>query len=208
MSYMREIEADLDWREAELAVLRVMMSSGDLSRRDKLVLFRAAWSLLYAHYEGFCKFALSVYYDQLSRLGVTCKNFPKPIRNFALLAALKSIKHKPTDEAINDILQFDTLHLNRPPNFPEVNTESNLWPTVLESLLGAADLNVLEVDANRYRLNTLVSRRNKIAHGERDLIVDLDYYEEYEMAFRNVAYSLALEIERKINALARLNASN
>ena len=208
MSYVREIEADLDWREAELAALRIMIINRDLSHRDKLVLFRAAWSLLYAHYEGFCKFALSVYYDQLSRLGVTCKNFPTPIRNFALLAAVKAIKHKPTEEAINDILEFDSLHLNRPPNFPEVNTESNLWPSVLEGLLAAAELNVLQVDANKFRLKTLVSRRNKIAHGERDMIMDFDYYEEYETAFREVAYNLAIEIENKIESLARLTSSN
>lgn len=204
MSYIREIEADLDWREAELASLRIMMISSNLSQRDKLVLFRAAWALLYAHYEGFCKFALSVYYDQVSRLGINCKKFPAPIRNFALLAAVKAIRNKPTDEAISDILGFEALHLDTPPKFPDVDTESNLWPSVLDRLLGDAELTVLEVDSNRYRLKTLVSRRNKIAHGERDIIIDFDYYEEYERAFREVAYNLAVEIEKKINDLSKL----
>lgn len=202
MSYIREIEADLDWREAELAALRVMMVSSNLSQREKLVLFRAAWSLLYAHYEGFCKFALSVYYDQLSRLGMNCRQFPLPIRNFALLRAVKEIRSRPVDDAISQILEFEVSHLDKPPSFPEVDTESNLWPSVLDNILSSAMLNVSEIEDNRYRLKTLVSRRNKIAHGERDIILDFAYYEEYETAFREVAYNLAIAIDDKINEIS------
>lgn len=202
MTYVREIEADLDWREAELASLRILMVSDDVSPREKLVLYRAAWALLYAHYEGFCKFALSVYYDQLSRLGKPCRDLPEPIRDHALASAIKSLKNKSTREAINEILNFEASHLVAAPSFPEVDTESNLWPDVLESLLESAALTVREVDENRYRLKTLVSRRNKIAHGERDIIMDLSYYEGYEKAFREVAYNLAIEIESKIDDLS------
>lgn len=201
MSYIREIEADLDWREAELASLRIMMTSSSVSQREKLVLFRAAWSLLYAHYEGFCKFALSVYYDQVSALGIKCGQLPDPIRNFALFSAVKSIRNKSTGDAINDILNFEVVCLNANPIFPEVDTKSNLWPNVLEDLLESAALTVVEIDENRYKLKTLVTRRNKIAHGERDIIIDLEYYEGYEKAFREVAYNLAIEIEKKIDQL-------
>lgn len=204
MTYVREIEADLDWREAELASLRILMISGDVSAREKLVLYRAAWALLYAHYEGFCKFALSVYYDQLSILGKPCRDLPEAIRDHALSSAIKSLKNKTTREAINEILNFEASHLVTAPSFPEVNTESNLWPNVLEGLLESAALTVREVDENRYRLKTLVSRRNKIAHGERDMIVDLSYYEDYEKAFREVAYNLAIEIEKKIDNLSSI----
>ena len=92
--------------------------------------------------------------------------------------------------------------MNSDPVFPEVDTESNLWPNVLEGLLEAAALNVDEIDENRYKLKTLVSRRNKIAHGERDIIIDFSYYEGYEIAFREVAYNLAIAIENKVDELS------
>jgi hypothetical protein len=202
MSFIREIEADLDWREAELASLRLMMVNSSISEREKLVLFRAAWSLLYAHYEGFCKFALSVYYDQVLVLGIKCGQLPDPLRNHALSKTVKLMRNKPIVEAIDDILNFEVICLNSDPVFPEVDTESNLWPNVLEGLLEAAALNVDEIDENRYKLKTLVSRRNKIAHGERDIIIDFSYYEGYEIAFREVAYNLAIAIENKVDELS------
>ena len=73
MSPFDEIERDLDWREAELAILRLFLANKEITEREKRVLFRAAWALLYAHYEGFCKFALTVYFDALRRSPVrTC----------------------------------------------------------------------------------------------------------------------------------------
>lgn len=201
MSYIQEIETDLDWREAELAALRIMMINSNISSREKLVLYRAAWSLLYAHYEGFCKFALTVYYDKISRLGKRCSELPDTIRNFALSSAVKSIRNRPIPEVIDDILSFRSNTLNAAPSFPEVDTRSNLWPSVLEELLECADLRVNEVEENKNRIKTLVSRRNKIAHGEKDIILDLAYYEEYEKAFREIAYNLAIQIETKIETL-------
>lgn len=200
MSYMLEIEADLDWREAELASLRILMVSRTVTAREKRVLYRAAWSLLYAHYEGFCKFALTVYYDRLSRVGITCNNLPEPTKHFALSSATKSLRNKPLPDLIESILRFQEDHLNVAPQFPEVSTDSNLWPSVLENLLECADLQVAELSENKFKLKTLVGRRNKIAHGERDIIVDFPYYETYERAFREVAYNLALKIDEKLSS--------
>lgn len=201
MSYMKEIERDLDWREAELAALRILMMSSEISPREKLVLYRAGWSLLYAHYEGFCKFALSVYYDNLASLGLNCRDFPRSIRNHALAPAVRELKNSPIHEVIEDILKFHDEQMDCIPSFPEVETQSNLWPSVLGDLLNAADLVIEELEDNKFKLKTLVARRNKIAHGEKDIIVDLAYYEEYEKAFREVAYSLAIQIEKKVELL-------
>jgi MAE_28990/MAE_18760-like HEPN len=63
----KAIEADLDWRQAELAVFREMLTlSADLETR-KRALFRAGWALLYAHYEGFSKFCLDLYIEFICR---------------------------------------------------------------------------------------------------------------------------------------------
>ncbi len=53
MTAINQLEDDLAWREAELAVLRVILANRELTKLQKEVLFRAAWALLYAHYEGF-----------------------------------------------------------------------------------------------------------------------------------------------------------
>jgi hypothetical protein len=61
----KDIEADLDWRQAELAVLREMLILSAEFETRKRVLFRTGWDLLYAHYEGFSKFCLELYIEYL-----------------------------------------------------------------------------------------------------------------------------------------------
>lgn len=53
----KQLEDDLDWRQAELASLKSQVIKATNGSVMHQVLLRAMWALLYAHYEGFCKFA-------------------------------------------------------------------------------------------------------------------------------------------------------
>lgn len=57
------ISEDLDWREAELGSLKLMLARTDTTEHQRVVLLRSCWALLYAHYEGFVKTALTVFFD-------------------------------------------------------------------------------------------------------------------------------------------------
>lgn len=198
MTALQEIEADLDWREAELATLRILVSDSSLRGREQKVFFRAAWALLYAHYEGFFKFALTVYYDAIARSGKHCGQLPLRMQHFALTSELRSLRNMPKQDMLTAICDFPTAHLNAAPSFPDVETRSNLWPTVLTELLSDADLNLPSFDLHNRKLETLVRRRNKIAHGERDIISDLPYYLQYEEAFTIISYELVFAIENRL----------
>jgi len=90
--------------------------------------------------------------------------------------------------------------LDRPALFPEVDTESNLWPKTLQSLLEDADITIPSLQLHNRALATLVNRRNKIAHGERDIIPEFSYYATYEDVVKSVMYELAFAIDEKISA--------
>ncbi len=60
-----ELDKDLNWREAELTSLKVQLITTTKGTVAHKVLLRAMWALLYAHYEGFCKFAWDLYLDEL-----------------------------------------------------------------------------------------------------------------------------------------------
>ena len=51
-----QIEADLKWREGELASLKLLAASADHGSDRQRAILRALWAMLYAHYEGFCLF--------------------------------------------------------------------------------------------------------------------------------------------------------
>ncbi|WP_156933711.1 MAE_28990/MAE_18760 family HEPN-like nuclease [Paracoccus sp. J39] len=201
MTHFDEIEHDLDWREAELAVLRLFLANEDITEREKRVLFRAAWALLYAHYEGFCKFALTVYFDALKNSGKRCENFPPKTQAFALTEKLKAIRNLPPVNFIAAMRGFEVDVLAEPASFPEVDTDSNLSPKVLKRLLEDADLELESLSSHNRSIFTLVNRRNKIAHGEREFIHELDYYLQFEAAAKDLMTELALRIDEKLSAL-------
>lgn len=200
MTPFDEIERDLDWREAELAVLRLFLANEDITEREKRVLFRAAWTLLYAHYEGFCKFALTVYFDALKSSGRRCENFGPKTQAFALTEKLKAIRNLPPVDFISAMRSFEANVLAEPVSFPEVETDSNLSPKTLKRLLEDADIELESLSSHNRSLFTLVSRRNKIAHGEREIIPEFEYYLQFEVAAKEVMNELALAIDAKLSS--------
>lgn len=197
MTPFEQIERDLDWREAELAVLRIFLANDGITEREKRVLFRAAWALLYAHYEGFCKFALTVYFDALKASGEKCENFAPKTQAFALTEKLKTIRNLPPVDFISAMRGFEAEVLAEPVSFPEVDTDSNLSPKVLKRLLEDANIELESLSSHNRSLHTLVNRRNKIAHGEREIIPEFEYYLQFEEAAKEVMNELALVIDEK-----------
>jgi len=201
MTPLEEIEKDLDWREAELAILKILLANEQNAERESLVLFRAGWALLYAHFEGFCKFSLTVYYDSIRRSGKLNRDLPSSMQALALDKRLKLLRSLPTADLILEILTFEAEYLHKIAEFPEIDTESNLWPTTFKTLLDGADISLPSLDANNRSIATLVSRRNKIAHGERDMIPEFAYYVTFHDAVTTIMYDLAISIDEKLKTL-------
>lgn len=192
------ITGDLDWREGELGALKVLLARRDLSEHQRKVLLRVSWALLYAHYEGFVKTALMIFYDTAKIAISNCGALPKATRLFALKSKLKQLKNLPTEQFMDGILSFESTNFPHRPTFPEVNTDSNLWPDVLEGLLKEADLSLSHLSRHRSKLSTLVTRRNKIAHGNREILTEISYYISFEAAVYDIMYELAFAIDERL----------
>lgn len=199
MSVLDDITRDLDWRESEIASMRILLSSPGITQTQRTALLRASWALLYAHFEGFCKNALVIYYDFISRSGVSVRDLPDTSKVFALEEKLKELRKLPSDQLLVEISNFEASAMSISPDFPSVDTQSNLWPNVLKDLLEIADLSVIKVQEHELKLKTLVSRRNKIAHGEHNMIPEVSYYKEFESAVYDVIYDLAYQIEARLS---------
>jgi len=199
----KDIEADLDWRQAELAVFREMLTlSAELETR-KRVLFRTGWTLLYAHYEGFSKFCLDTYIEFIGRSLTDCHMLPDNMFVYFVEKEIGAAKAL-SPEGIFQFFQGD-IHALRStaPKTITVDTKSNLWPDLLAKILGRLDLNSSCIIEHERKLKTLVARRNDIAHGKRVFIDDITYYQEYETAVLNVMYGLALAVGDRSERFAR-----
>jgi hypothetical protein len=199
MSILNEITSELDWREAEIASMRLLLNRRDLSGKQKQVLLRAAWAMLYSHYEGFCKNCLTLFYGEITRRSLRYSLLPINTQLFALSKHLRELRTLPPDELLFKAKNFITHHLELTATFPDVDTAANLWPNLLIDLMKSADLNTRIVEDHRAKLKTLVSRRNGIAHGEKNLISDLVYYHTYEDAVYDVIYDLTFQIEERLS---------
>ncbi len=197
-SPLEAISQDLDWREAELGSLKLLLAREDMSDAQRTVLLRASWALLYAHYEGYMKTALTIFYD-FARVKIgKCESLPLKTKIIALDSKLNILRSLPSEECLLAIENFQRDFLLSPPTFPEVDTKSNLWPNVLKELLDSADLEVLKLAEHSIKLRTLVSRRNNIAHGKREIIEELEYYRSFENAVYDLMYELAYRIDDRL----------
>lgn len=199
MSLLDDIDNEMSWREKEIASMRILLNSPGLTEGQRNSMMRAAWALLYAHYEGFCKNTLNIFYEAVSNTAVTCGELPEKTRLFALERRLKSLKQLDSEGLFSAITEFEANDLSLAPVFPEVSAQSNLWPNLLISLYEAADLDTSCVVNNNQKLKSLVNTRNEIAHGEYNIINDLSYYYTYEEAVYNVIYDLALQVDERIS---------
>jgi hypothetical protein len=68
--WANQIEENLDWRQGELASIKILLSTIDRESVRYKALLRSLVVLLYAHYEGFCKFAWELYHRDREALDV------------------------------------------------------------------------------------------------------------------------------------------
>jgi len=197
MDFIETLEAELYWRESELAQLRIILTQNRSNTSRLSVLLRASWAMLYAHYEGYSKFCLTAFFDQLKRTVSECNSLPTATKTFALTKDLAALRSHPAESILSHIEEFLAVKCSEPPNFPEVDAESNLWPNILRGLISNADIDPTWIDSFKFEIRTLVSRRNNISHGDRDLIPDLEYYLNYEKKVLLYMYELAFKVDQR-----------
>lgn len=194
--WLKDIEKDLDWRLTELAILKkeAVIASKDSDRYQALL--RAMCALLYAHYEGFCKFAWDLYLDELQKAGVKRKDCQDAIARLSLQKKFKEMRGNLSPLSMWEFGQtgFKSLLEENLDFQVKLETESNLWPNLFKENTLLAGLKCTLVDRYEIELKALVRRRNDIAHGQKMTIKDLNEYKKYEDAALEVMHELAVAI--------------
>jgi hypothetical protein len=195
-SWADQIEEDLKWREAELGSLKLQAAAASAKSDRQRALLRALWTMLYAHYEGFCKFCWDILLDQIEKDG--CSRVAA-IEHIARLSLAKEFQEFRKDISPAGIWSFvhTTLprKMNEPLVFPaRLETRSNLWPALARENNTAVGLTTNQIDVYSKQLGALVGRRNEIAHGKKLVVESLDEYAEYEKAVMMVLHELAVSV--------------
>jgi len=185
----KNLDEDMAWRIKELSILKTKIPRQKGTEQD--VLIRAGITTLYAHWEGFIKYAAECY---LQFVSLRKLNDHQLDYCFVALSSRKSIneliktnKFKLQKEMIKNLLD----NLENTASIPHeniINTKSNLNFEVFTDIC-----TILGIDDSDYQLRQkaideqLLTQRNKIAHGKY-LTID---YEEYISI-----YNLVIELIR------------
>jgi len=194
--YGDALEDELNWREAELASLKMLVLDSQAGSVRRQSLLRALWTLLYAHYEGFCKFAWDFYLENLEHLGLKREDCCTAIARFSLAKRFKELRGDTSDESLWEACgdDFDEWMKQALQFELRLETNYNLWPNLLRRNSSKIDLPSEVVSVNELKLKTLVARRNDIAHGKKMVISSLDEYKLYEDAAVLVMHELAVAV--------------
>jgi hypothetical protein len=211
-NWTNEIEADLNWREGELAAIKFQILTTDKIKQPVRyqALLRAIVTLLYAHYEGFCRFAWDLYLDTIQKQNIKRNQCCEEVIKLSLRKRFKELGgdlspdgvwnffSNELPDLINDDIEFKV----------RLEADSNLKPALLKKNSTDAGLSCLMVDQHEILLKTLVSRRNNIAHGQKDIIQNLTEYNKHENAALEAMYELGLSVIDCLDNQKYLKPSN
>lgn len=196
----KEIEIDLSWREAELASFKALVSLTEKGSVRESALLRALWALLYAHFEGFCKFAWDLYLDVLEKEKTKRSLLKDQIAWLSLEQVVKTLKSNFEMEQLWHFCLDELPKLLAEPAVfkTKLETRSNLWPDVFLENSEKVSLPTSMIDEHKSEIKTLVARRNDIAHGKKIHIKDLSEYKIYEDSAFFVMHELAIGVIESI----------
>lgn len=200
--YTKELEKDLNWREIELAILKRHLQQASVGSVQEKALLRANLAMVYAHYEGFCKFALGIYVQALNKRKLKRKFLKWPIALHSLNDFFLELKAESRpDKFFDKFFEEFEVKLEEIGNLDNIAETSNLWPDLLIGWLQRLDLPTKNISDQEQYLKELVNSRNKIAHGEILHIKDKEVFAKYanaaNLAMHEVAIEIAESLEKK-----------
>lgn len=172
-----EIEADIEVRLKNLSRIKTIPTRYLFRQADVESWLRCAFPIIYAEWEGFFVYALSLYFREVSKLHLRMDELSDKyfVRNAD--KKFKQLKEYPSDYGkrlnfLKNLLAYfrnmGEVDLNS-----EVNTESNLGFKVMNIILGGLNFTLVEdhIDHDAYSLKDdmdkfLLDKRNGLVHGD------------------------------------------
>jgi hypothetical protein len=205
--FVAELYREYDWHFDEVRRLKNLIEREQPSARD--VLRKSLVVILYAHFEGFCVFALQHYLATVNSLRLPCGEVTPALVAGAWERVFNAMEHgDQKNKVFRQTLPNDVrLHRHwRRRHFVEcieefyklpveinesvIDAESNLKPEILERNLFILGLDHTFVEPYFDTMRNFLGRRNRLAHGEDRRGVSQREYEEYESSVFTICYLL------------------
>jgi hypothetical protein len=162
-----KLDAEMSWRIKEISDFKLVSKKQPANAHTFV---RAGVALVYAHWEGFIKAASEAYLNFVDNQGHIYRDLKTCFAVFGLKGRLASLsdsrKAKPNIEA----LEFVLTEIDKPAKMnmsSAIDTEANLTSTVFANIAASLDISISRYETKFNLIDeSLVKRRNKVAHGE------------------------------------------
>lgn len=162
-----ELDKEIGWRNKEV---RAFIVASKRNSPDSKFFIRAGVALLYAHWEGFIKMSSELYLDFIHNQRLSYSELKSCFAVFGLKSKLQLLAKSRQSQSNIEAFEFIRDGLVGQANLQlssAIDTESNLTSAVFKNIALS-----LGIDSSRYETKfnlideSLVKRRNMIAHGE------------------------------------------
>ncbi len=198
------IQADSAWRKKEISSLKQRIALAD--EEPRAILMRAGLLILYAHWEGFVRFASETYIahinERISRFNAPLSQHYRELLMWRCLKRKGDFPHAKSPMGFLDFMQDWRTSPEVLLSDEMIDAEANLDSRVLKKILRILDVPFVEFESKKNLIDEkLLGRRNPIAHGQRRMLS----FDEYREADREVRDLLDI-FQRKIEDCVQYSA--
>ncbi|MGK7925356.1 MAG: MAE_28990/MAE_18760 family HEPN-like nuclease [Spirulina sp.] len=179
----KKLSDDLVWRKKELAAMRSLIEQRNFSLNKHNILVRSGICILYAHWEGFIKFAANAYLDYIRLQRLTYKELSSNFLALAMKEKLTEAKETNKPSLYIPICDFFLTELDERCKLPKdiISTDSNLSSDILKEITYILGIDFSFYSTKCVLIDTqLLKARNSIAHGDYLLIDRAGYIELHQ----------------------------
>lgn len=181
MTIQEELAADIDWRNAELAELRVILHKAHLTPVQRETYIRYIVPAIYAIWEGFVKKSIGLYSKEIYNSNVSLVSLHENLLTHAITMddKLALDRARTNFKTQKEFSLYISDFLNK--EFPidgKIPTKSNINSEVLSDILERFNLGVIEKKL-KSKLDKLLKFRNTIAHGDNSIPVKEENIDEF-----------------------------
>lgn len=170
------LDAEMSWRIKEISDFKIATKRQPESSRT---FTRAGVALVYAHWEGFIKAASEAYLNFVDNQGHIYRDLKTCFAVFGLKSRLVLLSNSRKAKPNIDALDFVFGEIDKPAKMSmssAIDTESNLTSKVFANIAASIDISISSYETKFNLIDeSLVSRRNKVAHGEYLDLSPLDF---------------------------------
>ena len=161
------LDNEMKWRLREISVYKLISKIGTT---ETSAIVRGGVALVYAHWEGFIKAASEAYLNYVQNQGHIYRELKTCFVLFGIKHSINVIGTSRKSLANIEALNFVFNELDKPAKMAlssAINTESNLTSKVFANIAASIDVPLSRYETKFNLIDeSLVNRRNGIAHGE------------------------------------------